>query len=116
MTEKKLSDDAVEWVYNRYIKNDPERITHVELLRRQAALARQVYDIRNRLHMTREQLAEFSGLSPESIEDIEESDYDGDWEEAITKINNGFHDWFANVILPASQMKPEEYSVKVVNA
>ncbi|MFC1836556.1 helix-turn-helix domain-containing protein [Thermodesulfobacteriota bacterium] len=111
MSEKKLSTDAVEWMYNRYIKGDPERLAHLELVRKQADLAGQIYDIRTRLRMSREDLAEVSGLTTETIEDLEESDYDGDWDEAITKVNAGFHNWFTNVILPAAQMKPEEYSV-----
>ncbi len=44
---------------------------------------------------------------------MEESDYAGDWDEAINKVNTGFHDWFTNVILPAAGMKPEEYSVGI---
>ncbi len=113
MSEKKLSDDAVGWMYNRYIKDDPERIAHLELVRRQGDLAQQIYDIRTTLHMTREQLAEFSDLTADTIEDLEESDYDGDWDEAIKKVNIGFHNWFTNVILPVARMKPEDYSVGV---
>ncbi|MFH1117363.1 MAG: hypothetical protein V1792_25875, partial [Pseudomonadota bacterium] len=78
-----------------------------------ADLAGKVYDIRTRLHMTREQLAEFSGLTAETIEDLEESDYDGDWDEAIRKVNTAFHNWFTNVILPTAQMNPEDYSVEI---
>ncbi len=111
MSEKKLSTDAVEWVYNRYIKGNPERIAHLELVRRQSDLAQQIYDIREKFRMSREDLAEFSGLTAETVEDVEESDYDGDWDEAINKINNGFRKWFTQVILPASRMKPEEYEV-----
>ncbi len=111
MSEKELSTDAVEWMYNRYVKDDPERIAHLELVRKQADLAQQIYDIRTRLHMTREQLAEFAGLTADTIEDLEESDYDGDWDEAITKVNAGFHNWFTNVVLPSARMKPDEYSV-----
>lgn len=116
MTDKKLSTDAVEWMYDRYIKDDPARIAHLELVRKQADLAQQIYDIRNKLHMTREDLAEFSGLTAETIEDIEESDYDGDWNEAIERINHAFRHWFTNVIVPAAQMKPDDYSVKAVSA
>jgi DNA-binding protein HU-beta len=87
---------------------------YFEQLGVQADLAQQVYDIRNRLHMTREDLAQFSGLTPQAIEDLEESDYDGDWEEAIERVNRAFHKWFKDVILPAARMKPEEYSVKGV--
>ncbi len=116
MDEKKFSNDALEWAYSRYIKGHPERIACVGLLRRQADLARQIYDIRNKLRMSREDLAEFSGLTPEIIEDLEESDYDGSWEEAIQLINRAFQNWFNDVIVPAAQMKPDHYSVKVVSA
>jgi DNA-binding XRE family transcriptional regulator len=116
MTEKKRSCDAVEWAYNRYIKGKPEQEAAFEEAGRQADLAQQVYDIRNKFHMTREDLAEFSGLTPEAVEDIEESDYDGNWDEAIDKINSAFHRWFQEVIQPAARMTEDEYSVKTVNA
>jgi DNA-binding XRE family transcriptional regulator len=116
MTERKSNSDAVEWAYDRYIKGDPEMEAYFEQLDVQAALAQQIYDIRNRLHMTREELAEFSGLTPETIEDLEETDYDGDWNEAIQRVNHAFRHWFTNVIVPAAQMEPDDYSVKAVSA
>jgi len=85
-------------------------------IRVRAGLAQQIYDIRNKLRMTREDLAEFSGLTAEVIEDIEESDYEGNWDEAITRINRAFRQWFTEVILPVAQMKPDDFSVKAVNA
>lgn len=116
MTDRKIVTDAYQWSYDRYIKDDPELVEFAGEMRVRAGVAQQIYDIRNKLHMTREDLAEFSGLSPETIEDIEESDYDGDWDEAITHINLAFQHWFTNVILPAAQMKPDDYSVKAVSA
>ena len=116
MEKKKLSSDAHRWMYDRYIRDDPEAQAFLKTVKIQADLAGQIYDIRHRLHMTREDLAELSELSPEIIEDLEESDYDGDWDEAIRKVNQAFHNWFANVILPAARMKPEDYSVKVASA
>lgn len=100
MTEKKLSTDAVAWAYNEFIKDDPERIARFELVRAQSALARSVYDIRNRLKMTREDLAKESGLTPEAIEDIEESDYDGNWDEAVESIIVAFASWVTRVLVP----------------
>lgn len=88
MNEK--SSDAVAWAYNRYIKGNPEREASFEEAGRQADLAQQIYDIRNKLHMSREELAELSGLTAEAIEDLEESDFDGSWKEATTKINMAF--------------------------
>ncbi len=116
MNVKKFSSDAYEWAYRRYVKNNPELVELVQDIAVKAAVARQIHDIRNRLRMSRDDLAELSGLTSEVVEDLEECDYDGSWEEAIQSINRAFHYWFTNVVLPAAQMKPEDYSVKVVNA
>ena len=116
MEEKKRSSDATEWAYNRYIKGNPELEQYFEDLEVQSDLAQQIYDVRNRLRMSREELAELSGLTAESIEDLEETDYEGDWGEAIDKINRAFHDWFQTVIKPASLMTEDDYSVKAVGA
>ncbi|MEW6351080.1 MAG: helix-turn-helix transcriptional regulator [Thermodesulfobacteriota bacterium] len=114
MTESRLSSDAVEWAYKTFIEGKPDREASFREARRQSNLAQRIYDIREKFHMSREDLAEFSGLTAETIEDIEETDYDGNWDEAIEKINTGFRNWFTNVVLPASRMKPEEYTVEVV--
>jgi len=116
MEEKKVSSDAHQWMYDRFIKDDPECQAFLKEVKVQADVAGQIYSIRRKFGMTREQLAELAGLSPEAVEDLEESDYDGDWEVAIQGINRAFHDWFQNVILPAAQMKPDEYSVRAMNA
>jgi DNA-binding XRE family transcriptional regulator len=114
MSEK--SSDAVQWAYNRYIKGNPEREASFDEASRQSDLARQIYDIRNKLHMTRDDLAEFSGLTSETVEDIEESDYDGNWDKALALINRAFHVWVSDVIIPVARMTPDDYSVKVMNA
>ncbi len=116
MSSKKIVTDAYQWSYDRYVKDNPELVDFAKDIRAKALLAQQIYDIRNKLHMTREDLAECAGLTPEAIEDMEESDYDGDWNEAIDRVNHAFHHWFTRVIVPAAQMKPDDYFVKAVNA
>lgn len=116
MSSKKVVTDAYQWSYDRYVKGDPDLVDFAQEVRAKGLLAQQIYDIRNRLHMTREDLAEFSGFTPEAIEDLEEADYDGDWNEAIDKINRAFRQWYQDVILPAARMTPDDYSVKTVNA
>ncbi len=114
LEEKKLSSDAHQWMYERCSKDDPEAQASLKEIKVHADFAGRIYHIRTRLRMTPENLAEFSGLTAETIEDLEESVYDGYWDEAIWKVNRGFHNWFTNVILPAAQMKPEDYSVGIV--
>lgn len=113
MDEKKLSNDAVEWAYNRYIKGDPEQEAYFDELGIQVGIARQIYDIRERLRMTREDLAEFSGLSVETIKEMEETNYDGDWDEAIEKINGAFAAWVTKVLAPSYKVgPPKDYRVQ----
>jgi DNA-binding protein HU-beta len=109
--ETGLSSDAVEWTYREFIRDDPERVARMKLLRKHAEYASQLYRIRNQFRITRAQLAEIAGLTPEIIEDLEESDYDGDWPDAVARINSGFQRWFTDVIIPASHMNPEEYLI-----
>jgi DNA-binding protein HU-beta len=116
MEKNNLSSDAYQWTYERYIKGDPEIQEFLREVQIKADLSGQIYSIRNKLRMSREDLAELSGLTSEAIEDLEESDYDGSWEDAIERINRAFQLWFASVILPAERMSPEEFSIKAVGA
>jgi len=116
MEKNNLSSDAYQWTYERYIKGDPEIQEFLREVQIKADLSGQIYSISNKLRMSREDLAELSGLTSEAIEDLEESDYDGSWEDAIERINRAFQLWFASVILPAARMSPEEFSIKAVGA
>ena len=116
MEPKKLSSDACQWACERYIDNDPDLDDFMNDVKIKADLAGQIYSVRNKLRMTREDLAEFSGLSLDTVEALEESDYDGSWQEAINLINSAFENWYSNVILPASRMTHDDYSIKALGA
>ncbi len=113
MEETKLSNDAVEWAYNRYVKGDPEQEAYFDELGVQMGIAQQIYDIRESLRMTHENLAEFSGLPVETIQNLEETNYDGDWDEAIEKINVAFTAWVTKVLVPTYKTEPpRDYQVQ----
>lgn len=119
MEEKVRSDDAVEWAYNRYVRGDPEQEEYFDELGIQVGLARQIYDIREELRMSRESLAEFSGLPVETIKNLEETNYDGDWAGAIEKINTAFTAWVTKVLGPTYKTEPpKDYQVqpRAINA
>lgn len=113
-----MSNDAVEWAYNRYVKGDPEQEAYYEELGVLIGLAQQIYDIREKLRMTREDLADFSGLPVETIKNLEETNYEGNWDEAIEKINRAFTAWVTQVLVPTQKTEPpRDYQVQpdVVN-
>jgi DNA-binding XRE family transcriptional regulator len=115
MEKNNISSDACQWTYERYIKGDPEIQEFLGEVQIKADISGQIYSVRNKLRMSREDLAEFSGLTSDAIEDLEESDYDGSWEDAVERINRAFQLWFANVILPTARLEPEEFSIKAVS-
>jgi len=78
MDEKKYSSDALKWMYDEFIGNDPERLASYQEERIKAEIARQIYMLREQAGLTQRQLAELVGTTATAIDDLEEADYDGD--------------------------------------
>jgi ribosome-binding protein aMBF1 (putative translation factor) len=78
MNEKKYTSDALRWMYDEFIGNDPERIASYQEERIRAEIARQVYDLREAAGLSQKELAELAGTTSTVIDDLEEADYEGD--------------------------------------
>jgi DNA-binding protein HU-beta len=91
MHEKKLSSDAYQWAYDRYIKGDPEMEKYFEELGVKAEIARQLYNLRDQAGLTQQQLADLAWTSASVIDDIEEADYEGDFLGMASRIANALH-------------------------
>ncbi|AFM25475.1 HU family DNA-binding protein [Desulfomonile tiedjei] len=91
MSSKKIVTDAYQWSYDRYLRDEPELAEIARDMRSKAEEARQIYDARVELRLTREKLARLSGLTPAIIEDLEESDYEGDWAQAMAQVKRALH-------------------------
>jgi len=91
MEKKKLSSDAFEMIYRRYIKDDPARVASFQEELTRAEIAREIYDLRNQAGLTREQLADLASTTASTIEDVEEADYDGDFLSMASRIAAALH-------------------------
>ena len=91
MEEKKMSSDAFQWAYDKYIANDPKEVALYEEERIKADIAQTVYDLRNQEGFSRKQLADMVGADESVIEDIEEADYEGDFLAMASRIANALH-------------------------
>jgi ribosome-binding protein aMBF1 (putative translation factor) len=83
---KKLSSDAFQWAYDRYIGNDPKEIALYEEERVKADIAQAIYNLRSQAGLSQEQLADLVGTNASVIEDIEEADYEGDFLSMASRI------------------------------
>ena len=106
MEEKKLSSDAYQWAYDRYIKGDPEMEKYFEELGVKADVARQLYDLRNQAGLTQEQLGDLVGINASVIDDIEEADYEGDFLGMASRIANALHRRVEVRLVPVEPTEP----------
>lgn len=76
--DPKIRSEALRSLYDRYIRDDPEREASLEQEILNAEIAQKLYDLRTELDLTHEEIAERAGVDAETISDLEEADYDGD--------------------------------------
>jgi DNA-binding XRE family transcriptional regulator len=75
--KRKIKSDALQFAYNRYIGNNPERVTSFEEELANAELARKICDLRTKAGLTHGQLAKLVGTTAAVIRQLEEADYAG---------------------------------------
>jgi DNA-binding XRE family transcriptional regulator len=73
----KIKSDALQFAYNRYIGNNPERAASFEEELANAELAHKIYDLRTKAGLTHGQLAKLVGTTAAVIRQLEEADYEG---------------------------------------
>ena len=105
MEDKKLTSDAYQWAYDRYIKGDPEMEKYLEELGVKADIARQLYNLRNEAGLTQEQLAGLVGTNVSVIDDIEEADYEGDFLGMASRIAIALHSRVEVRLVPVEDME-----------
>ena len=74
---KKRTTDAVEIVHRRYFAGRPERLILLEEERANAAIARQIYTLREKAGLTQRELARLVGTTASVICRLEDADYEG---------------------------------------
>lgn len=75
--KRPATSDGLEILYRRYYEGRPKQIAGLEEARAQAALAREVYDLRAEAGLTQAQLAKKMGTDKSVISRLENADYDG---------------------------------------
>jgi predicted transcriptional regulator len=78
MKEKhKPTDDAVEILRRRYVKDDPEILAELEKIRAENDVAKKIYDLRTKAGLSQRELAKLVGTTASVICRLEDADYEG---------------------------------------
>lgn len=88
--ENEIKSDALRYLYDRYIKDDPEATAAIEEEMLNAEVAQKVYDLRTDAGLSQAELAERVGVDASVIEDLEESDYEGNSIQMLARIAASF--------------------------
>lgn len=75
--KRRPTRDGVEILHRRFYARNPERIADLDEARATAAIARQVFNLREKAGLTRGELADRVGTSAAAIRCLEEDDYEG---------------------------------------
>src|SRR3984893_4417660 len=75
--KSKQSDDAVEILYHRYVKDDPEALAELEKIQADNDVARKIYDLRTKSGLSQRALAKLVGTTASVICRLEDADYEG---------------------------------------
>jgi len=87
MTSKRQpTRDGLEIIYRRFFEGRPERIAELEEARASAAIARKVFELREKAGLSRRELARLVGTTQTVIRTLEEDDYEGHSLEMLQKI------------------------------
>jgi ribosome-binding protein aMBF1 (putative translation factor) len=68
---------TVQFLYDRYVGDDPKRIESYELIAMNAEIAQSIYDLRTQAGLSQRELAKKVGTTASVICRLEDADYEG---------------------------------------
>jgi ribosome-binding protein aMBF1 (putative translation factor) len=75
--KRKFQSAAVQYLYDRHVGNDPERVREYEEEVLNAEIARKIYRLRTRAGISQRELAKRVGTTASAICRLEDADYEG---------------------------------------
>jgi DNA-binding XRE family transcriptional regulator len=87
----RFESPALQYLYDRYVGNDPNQQAVYEQELVNAQVARAIYDLRTRSKMTQAALAKQVGTTPSVISRLEDSSYEGHSLGMLRRIAKAFH-------------------------
>ncbi len=75
--KRRFESSAVQFLYDRYVGNDPKQIEAYEREVFNADLARRIFELRTKAGLSQRELAERVGTSASAICRLEDADYEG---------------------------------------
>jgi ribosome-binding protein aMBF1 (putative translation factor) len=76
-TKRFAKSPAIQYLYDRFIGDDPERVASVEEASANLDIAQKIYDLRTKAGLSQRALAKLVGTTASVICKLEDADYEG---------------------------------------
>ena len=108
LEEPKFRSGGLKWLYDKYIKSDPESVEMLREYEVRAEIAKQVYDLRNQAGLTSAELADLVEIGESVVEALELADYAGDALPKLVRIASALDKKLEVRFVPASSSESTE--------
>jgi DNA-binding XRE family transcriptional regulator len=105
MPKKKFHSKASQFLYNRYIAGDPKREEEYEEEVINAEIARKIFELRTKAHLTQQELADKVGTTKSAISRLEDADYEGHSLSMLKRIAEALDKRVEIRFLPAKRLR-----------
>lgn len=105
-SKRKPTRDAVEIIHRRFFEGRPEMLAGLEEAEATAAIARQIYALREEAGLTQRELAKLIGTTASVICRLEDDDYEGHSLAMLRRIAHALGKKVEIRIVPAGRKKP----------
>ena len=89
--KNKRTNDAIEILHRRYVKDNPENLAELEKIRSENDVARKLYDLRMKSGLSQREFAKLVGTTASVICRLEDADYEGHSLAMLDRIATALH-------------------------
>jgi|SRR5687768_16823435 len=105
LPKRKFRSSTVQYLYDRYVGNDPKRTEEYEHEVLNAEIARKIYDLRTKAGLSQRELAKKVGTSASVICRLEDADYEGHSLSMLKRIAEALDKRVEIRFLPAKRLR-----------
>jgi ribosome-binding protein aMBF1 (putative translation factor) len=103
--KRKPARDVLQIIHRLFYEGKPWRMVELEETRASAAIARQIYDLREASGFSSRGLARLAGIPETAVRRFEEDDFDGESLESLKKIAHALGQRVDSRIVPDRRMR-----------
>ena len=109
MKKKKVTTDALEIMDREFFEGKPDRLSELEQMRADDAVARKIFELRTKAELSQRELAKMVGTTASVICRLEDADYEGHSLAMLNRIAAALHRRVESRFVPIRREQPPAF-------